>query len=138
MSDLYLYPQNGIDTDIELKPNGDPKLTGGLDTAVYLSLFTPPWWGNSISSQAERYTSTIPELYGQPLTNQTRLSVIAAARDSLQWLLDEGIAGEIEIEAEIPKAGNLYVSVTIHETGREAETTLAYGVNWDEQEAILV
>lgn len=138
MSDLYLFPRDGVDPDIELKPDGDPRLTGGLDTAVYLSLFTPPWWGNSIATQAERYTSTIPELYGEPLTNQTRLSIIAAAKEALKWMKDEGIAEDVLVRAEIPKTGTLYIAVTINELNREAETTLAYGVNWDKQEALLL
>ncbi len=134
MSDIYLEPTaDGGEITVTA---GKPEMTGGLDNAVYFSLFTAPWWGNAISTQAERYTSTIPEVMTRgALTNQTRLDVIEAARNSLAWMIDEGIAERIEIKAEIPKTGTLYLAVRIYEP--EATEDFAYALNWESQEVSL-
>lgn len=43
MSDIYLEPTpDGGELIIE---NGKPRMTSGLENAVYLSLFTAPYWG---------------------------------------------------------------------------------------------
>ena len=120
MSDLLLQ-HTAEGGDIEFKSNGDLRTTSGLYTAVYLSLFTGPWWGDAYSDRAERYTSRIPELMQRPLTNQTRLSVIEAAKSALAWMVDEGIADSVDARAFIRSAGRLDLAVTIHEPDGNAE-----------------
>lgn len=134
MSDIYLIPTaDGGEISVT---DGKPLMTSGLETAVYLSLFTTAYWGNVISEIEERYNSRVPELMNRPLTNQTRLAIIDAARNALQWMLDEGAVDRISITAEIAAAGTLYLAIQIDEPA-EGER-FAYAVNWAAQEASLL
>jgi phage gp46-like protein len=130
MADLKLTITGGT-PDITIV-NGKPETTDGLFNAVFLSLFTPPYWGNAVSGQEERYSSTIPEIMSRPLTATARLDVIAAAKDALSWMIDEGVADEIEVAAELQGSGRLNLAVTISEPS--GDSTFAYALNWDAQE----
>lgn len=133
MSDLYLIPtSSGGDITIT---DGQPQMTSGIETAVYLSLFTAGYWGNAISD--EQYASEMEDLFARPLTNQTRLAVMDEAKRLLAWMVENGIAQEIEVRAEIPSVGVLHLAITIHEPGG-AEETIAYALNWEAQEASLI
>ncbi len=135
MSDIYLKTQKIADMVII---NGLPQLTDGLDNAVYLSLFMPDYWGNDIADDDQKYDSEIPVIMAeQTLTNQTRLDIIEAAKNALNWMLDNGIASNIDVIAEIPEIGRLYLAVTITEPEQEDPSTFAYSLNWDAQEIII-
>ena len=134
MSDLYLIPtSDGSEISVT---DGKPRMTSGLETAVYLSLFTESYWGNTISDIPERYASRVPVLMNRPLTNQTRLAMIDAAKNALQWMIDERVADTITVEAEIAAVGQLNIRVQINEP--ENQEAFAYGINWDAQEASLL
>ena len=136
MSDLYLQPtQDGGELIIE---NGKPQMTSGLENAVYLSLFTAPWWGDSVSEQSEKYSSTISEVMNSgALALQTKLDVIEAAKNALVWMTDDGIADRIEVRAEIPQAGTLYLAITIYEPESADGVDYKYALNWEAQEVSL-
>ncbi|MDC7218650.1 MAG: hypothetical protein PQJ59_01845 [Spirochaetales bacterium] len=136
MKDLQLVYSDGA-PDIEVV-NGMPKMSGGLSNAVYLSLFVSEWWGNSESETEEKFISEIPEiLVSNPLTNQTRLNIIEAAQESLSWMIDLGIAAEIEITASIPSKGTLNLAVEITEPEQDESTNFTYALNWDAQEVFM-
>ena len=136
MSDIYLKTTTGIADMVII--NGLPQLTDGLDNTVYLSLFMPDFWGNSISEDDEKYDAEIPRIMSeQTLTNQTRLDIIEAGKNSLKWMIDKGIASAIDVRAEIPEIGTLYLAVTITEPEQDDPSTFAYGLNWDAQEITI-
>jgi phage gp46-like protein len=130
MSDLLLEPTPD-GGDLVYQPNGDFKRTSGLENAVYLSLFTAPWWGNAVSEANERYTSRIPDLKQRALTNQTRLDVIQAAEDALAWMTEQGVARRIEVDAYIRSAGRLDLAVRVYEPDKDTGTDFEFSVNWD-------
>lgn len=133
MSDIYLKPEATADMVII---NGLPQLTEGLDNTVYLSLFMPDYWGNSISD--DKYNSEVPQIMAeQSLTNQTRLDIIDAATEALNWMIEVGIASEIEITAEIPEIGKLYLAVKITQPELDDPLDFTYALNWDAQEIII-
>ena len=118
--------------------NGLPQLTDGLDNAVYLSLFMVDWWGNDSSDNDQKYGSEIRRIIAeQTLTNQTRLDMIEAAKNSLTWMLDLGIATAIDARAEIPEVGKLYLAIRITEPEHDDPSTFSYSLNWDAQEIII-
>jgi phage gp46-like protein len=134
MSDLHLDPTvDGGEISIIA---GEPQTTSGLENAVYLSLFTEAWWGNAVSDPSERYNSALPEVMARSFSNQTRLAAIDAAATALQWMLDEGIAASIDIDAEIPAVGVLHMQITVAQPRGET-ARFTYAVNWDAQEASL-
>lgn len=137
MSDLYLSPtDDGGDLVIT---NGKPEMTGGLDNAVYTSLFTRAWWGNSVSTTSQQYDSDIPRIMDEEtLNNTTRNAVIKEAERVLQWMVTDGIAERVEARAEIKDRSTLYLAVTIYEPFHDAGTTFAYQANWENQEVRTV
>ena len=134
MSDIYIEttPPN-VDVVIS---NDKLKTTSALSNSVYLSLFVPPYWGNAIEDADGRYTSTIPELITGTVTNQTRLDMIAAAKNALQWLVDGGYARSVDVRAAIATRSRINLAVTIVQPDATSET-FTYAVNWDAQEAAL-
>ena len=132
MKDIYLKPRE-IGQDI-LLINGLPQLTGGLDNMVYILLITGLWWGNNTVNTISQLTSLIPKIMNtQPLTNKTRLDIISEAQRVLQVMVTEGIADSIEVDAEIPNRGTIYLSVKVNEPEEIAGQDFIYALNWDEQ-----
>lgn len=132
MSDLYLKPTaDGGDLVIR---HGEPETTSGLANAMYLSLFTPAWWGNGESERNERYRSRIPELFARPLTARTAREVEVAAESALDWMIRAGIAESVTAESEIVGAFRLDLRVVITEPGGGRRES-AYAINWSTEEA---
>lgn len=103
---------------------GQPEMDAGLGTAVYLSLYTSRgWWADPDLG------SDLESLEARPLTNQTRLDVIEAARLALVWLVDEGIASAVDVSAEIIAPSVLALIVRVTEPTGTA-TAFRYRINW--------
>jgi phage gp46-like protein len=131
--DLMLYPTpDGGDINLV---GGQPDMDAGLWTAIYLSLFSGKWWGNAISEQAARFADSI-EAVIRTDSNRDRLDVEEAARKALQWLLDEGIASAVDVQATIPATGWIALAVTITEPGAEP-AVLRYKINWAGQRVAM-
>ena len=130
--DLYLRPTTD-GGEIEILPNGDPKMTQGLFTAAYISLFSDPYWGNAVSDSEERYRSNINSIFQQSVSNQTRLDIIEGAKDALQWMIDAGVASSVRVAAEIATKSRINIKITITEPSGES-TDVSYSLNWQAQE----
>ena len=130
MSDLYLKPTNdGAEIAVV---SGKLRTTSALEVAVFLSLFTEQSWADMSQSRRERYISRIPRIMRENnVTNQTRIAVRIAALEALQWMLDDGIADEVDAEAVIRSASRIDLTVTITQPDGTAE--FAYAVNWQAQ-----
>lgn len=104
---------------------GQPEMDGGLWTAAYISLFTERgWWGDPSIGSA------LHELEDRALTNQTRLDAIAEAKRALTWLVDQGIAQSVEIDAEIASARVLIIQATITQPNDPTPTEFRYRITW--------
>jgi phage gp46-like protein len=103
---------------------GQPEMDSGLWTSLYLSLETVKgWWGNPAAG------SDLEALDDETLTNATRLEYITRARAALQWLIDDGIASDVAVEAEIQGPGRLAVTITVTEPDGTA-STYRYAETW--------
>lgn len=103
----------------------------GLETAVVLSLFTDRlanpddvlpdnsghrrgWWGDSFADiDGDRIGSRL-----WLLSREKQLPVVLQrargyAREALDWLIEDGIARNVEVDADFPRAGVLALAVTI-------------------------
>ena len=119
--DVLLF-QTVDDGDITVT-DGITQLTGGFNTAFYLSLFggnfeddgaqdSPfTWWGNRLENEPDgKYVSRTQNLLrGLPATSGNLRRVEEAARRDLQWFLDTGIATSVEVEASIPEYGRVTI-----------------------------
>jgi len=104
--DVLLYQTND-DGEVNIT-NGIVKMSGGLETAAYLSLFggnedAKTWWGNlSETEDASKYISETQHLLqALPITSGNLLRVEDAAKRDLAWFKEEGVATEISVSASI-------------------------------------
>lgn len=131
--DLLIYPtDDGGDINVV---GGQPDMDAGLWTAVYLSLFTGDWWGNALSDAAARYAASVEDSIRTD-SNADRLNVQEAARRALQWLVDDGIAESITVDATIPSGGRLNLTITVQEPAGDP-AVLRYEINWAGQRAAM-
>lgn len=103
----------------------------GLETAVILSLFTDRmaeeddelpagddrrgWWADAYPAvDGDRIGSRLWLLAREKQLPQTLARAREYAIESLQWLVDDGIASRIEVTAEVVRMGVLGIEVEIH------------------------
>ena len=124
--DVVLF-QSLDDGDIEVV-NGVVTMDGGLQSAVYLSLFGGNfkddglknnefgWWGNKLETETNRQlrSETQNLLHGIPSTANNRLRIDQAVRRDLQWMLTERVANEIDVAVTVPDLNQIKIVVTIN------------------------
>ncbi|MEZ6004713.1 MAG: phage GP46 family protein [Planctomycetota bacterium] len=109
--------------DLALEP-GDLVQDRGLQSAVLLSLFTNArddqadpgtdpqgWWGDT---DGDEWGSLLWQLQRAKLTEELIERARQSAEASLQWLLEDGIASQIDVAAERYELNGLALSVRIH------------------------
>lgn len=108
--------------------------SGGLETAVYLSLFggnegddgsqnTPlQWWGNDLDGDLARQlrsrTAFLLQSIAAVPVNLRRIE--DAVRADLVWMIDTGAASKLEVAARIPKRDHVEITVNIEAVGLES------------------
>ena len=138
--DVLLF-QTLDDGDIIVE-GGIVEMSGGLETAAYLSMFggnedddglgnSPfTWWGNhdetepalKYRSETQHLLQAIPAISG----NLRRIED-AAGRD-LAWLLEKKVASSVIVEASIPRLNTVRIQVTIEANG--LESSFEFVENW--------
>ncbi len=121
--------------------NGVTEMSGGLDTATYLSLFggneqddglseSATWWGNlDEQDPAFRYKSETQFLLRSiPATTGNLLRIEEAARRDLNWLLNKSVASSVDISVGIPALNRVYIGIKIQADGDEIE--FEFTANW--------
>jgi phage gp46-like protein len=112
--------------------DGQPDMDQGLETAVYLSLFTGrPWWGAALGAAP---ASDLETVFERNLDNRARLDAEEYARQALAWMVAEGVAKSVTVAATIPRTDVLGLTVDIVEPGGTGRL-LRYHINWSAQRA---
>jgi phage gp46-like protein len=134
--DVLLY-QTTDDGNINVE-GGLVELSGGLQTAAYLSLFggnenddgiagnPETWWGNTLENEsAHRYISETQHLIKSlPITSANLLRVEDAAKRDLAWFKDRGVATEIRVSASILGLNMIKLTIDID------QERLEFTENW--------
>lgn len=114
--------ENTADGGDILIEGGIATMTPGLETSVYASLFTDPgWWG------AEFDGNLAKAIRDTALTSSTRLTFEEAAEADLAWLIEDGIAERVEVQALIVGPKRLQLAVEI-----DGEQAGPYSINFAE------
>ena len=138
--DVDLF-QTDDDGDI-LVEGGVVSMSGGLETAAYLSLFGGNedddgrkdnpliWWGNIDEEEAasEYRSETQNLLVSIPATSGNLLRVEEAARRDLEWFIAKNIASAVIVAASIPAVNRLKLEIKIQAVG--LETSFEFIENW--------
>lgn len=136
--DVVLY-QTPDDGDISVS-DGVVRMDGGLQTAVYLSLFggniTDPgdgntaqqWWGNIGETDVYR-SETQYLLRSIPPIPANLLRVEDAAARDLAWMVTAGAATAVSVSASMP--GLNRVSIVVDITADGTSEQLIFLENWE-------
>jgi phage gp46-like protein len=112
--------------------NGNPVMTGGIDNAVLISLYTNPnWWGNlTRTKESEKLGSEYEEATKGVITAGKLERIQDKARFDLQWMINEGISEDNQAVSSNPEADRIETAITVTRPALGAET---HEVNWDRQ-----
>lgn len=133
MTDLQLlFREQGDAFACDLALQGARLATDeGLKTAVVVSLFTDRrarpddplphgsadrrgWWGDSAASlDGDRIGSRLWLLSREKQLPEVLARAEEYAREALQWLVEDGVARRVEVEATAPRHGVLALAVVI-------------------------
>lgn len=102
---------------------GDLAIDGGLSSAVVIALFTDKrasadapdntvrgWWGEPAG---DPWGSRLWELTREKTVPAVLPRIEEAARDALEWLITEGIAAEVQVEAFIVDSERVRLKLTL-------------------------
>lgn len=138
--DVNLF-QTDDDGNIEVE-GGIVTMSGGLETATYLSLFggnedddglqdnTANWWANldevdpvrQYRSETQNLSQSIPATTG----NLRRIE--DAAKRDLAWFTDNNVASSVDVVATIPAINRVKLKINIEAVG--IESSFEFVENW--------
>ncbi|WP_298214331.1 phage GP46 family protein [Acidocella sp.] len=131
MADLALVWNNAVLRADLAVSRGDIALDRGLQTAIIVSLFTDApalpgdilpdhagprgWWGNAYLSRP--IGSRLWLLRRAVITQDTLTAAQDYAREALQWLIDDGVAGSIGVTATQIGLNAINLAITLNQQG---------------------
>lgn len=122
--------------------DGVVTMSGGLETATYISLFggnsdddgssgsTLGWWGNigEIDASKRIVSETQALLETMPPIPANLLAIKDAAERDLNWFLTEKVASTLTVETSMPGLNKIQIVVKIEADGVESE--FKFVENW--------
>lgn len=144
MSDIAIQ-WDGLNGDLAIEGN-DLARDDGLETAVILSLFLEReaaaddlpaheanrggWWGDALNDiSGDREGSRLWLLARERQTPEVLTRCKQYVREALTWMLEDGVASRLEVDAEFAGEGALYFAATIHRPTGDSES-FKYKLNW--------
>lgn len=125
---LLFQTLNGGDISIT---DGIVKMTEGLETAVYLSLFSPKDWfcNDAAETPVEKLSSQTEEVINnKPQSSKNYQLLVQAVNADLKWLIDNGNANNIDVAVSSDGLNRVSISVTIEQDSSSTNITLP--VEW--------
>lgn len=142
--DIALLVDTNGESDISIT-KGVPAVDNGLETAVYISLFTDArdensedttdkrgWWGDEFDDV--KMGSKLWTLARAKDTDETIKKMKTYASDALQWMIADGIAKSVTVNAIRYSAGVIFMTIDITKPDG-INTSFKYYYNWVEQAA---
>lgn len=138
--DVKLF-QTDDDGDIAVE-NGLVEMSGGLETAAYLSLFggnedddgraenPANWWANldEVDPTRQYHSETQNLLQSLPATTGNLRRIEDAAGRDLAWFVDSGVASSVSVSAGIPGINRIKLTIDIEAVGQES--SFEFVENW--------
>lgn len=120
----------------------------GLETAVILSLFTDRqadaddelpdggndrrgWWGDVFpAAPGDKIGSRLWLLSREKQSSTALNKAREYALEALQWLVDDGVASRIEVDAQVIRPGMLGLAIAIYRPDAKSPTRYRYETLW--------
>jgi phage gp46-like protein len=117
----------------------------GLETAVYISLFTDQransddpiddvndkrgWWGDTLETDGDKIGSKLWQLYRQKITTEVLAKIKEYIEDCLQWMIDDGVVADVEAIVERNSLDRVYTEIKLYRQSGST-TTIAFDDLW--------
>lgn len=138
--DVKLF-QTDDDGNITVE-NGLVEMSGGLETAAYLSLFggnedddgrdnnPANWWANldEVDPTRQYHSETQNLLQALPATTGNLRRIEDAAGRDLAWFVGSGVASSVSVSASIPGINRIKLTIDIEAIGQES--SFEFVENW--------
>jgi phage gp46-like protein len=138
--DVHLF-QTADDGDISVA-NGIVEMTGGLETAAYISIFggnedddgsnesSQTWWANlnEVEQQYQFRSETQNILQALPATSGNLIKVTNAVKRDLNWFLTLNIASSVLVAVSMPALNTICIEVNVSANGEEKQ--FQFTENW--------
>jgi len=122
--------------------NGIVDVSGGLETAAYLSLFggnedddgrdnnSANWWGTlaGINPTRQYRSATQQLLQSLPISTGSLHRIEDAVLRDLQWFIDDKIATSVTVEITVPALNTVQITINIEAQGEES--SFEFVENW--------
>ena len=111
--------------------DGIVQMTQGLETAVYLSLFSPAdWFCNEAAETPEERLSSETEaiINNKPQSSKNYQLLVQAIEADLKWLIDNGNANSIEASVSSDGLNRVIIGITIEQDS--SSTNISVPVEW--------
>jgi phage gp46-like protein len=139
MTDLALFWDNQTGHADLRVAGADLVVSDDLETAILISLFTDRrapadvelpagedrrgWWGDSYPDrEGDELGSLLWLLDREKETQEVLERTRIYAREALRWLIEDGVATEVDVQASIPAPGTRLLQVTITQPNGQQST----------------
>lgn len=89
------------------------------------------WWADTYDDDGEKFGSRLWLLSRSKTTEEVTLLAREYAQEALQWLIDDGVATEVNVTAERGEGGRLDLSVAVVRVG-EKNLSARFADVWSE------
>ena len=115
--------EDGADLDIQA---GQPVMDRGIENSVLLSLFTEAdWIGNTlVDKPTQRFGGKFLKAVLQPITATALTDIRNAALSDLEWMIETGLAEEIDVNVRNPQSNKLKVLLVVKPPKSDLEVFL--------------
>lgn len=151
MTDIALVLTDG---SFDMALDGyDLQRDDGLETAVFLSLFTDRratadivpaefqgddlrgYWGDVAAEAGDQFGSLLWTLQREKQTSQVLARAQQYALEALAWMKQDFVSNRIEVATSYPARGVLRIEVDIYRPGKKEPVRLRYDYEWAAQAA---
>ena len=105
---------------------GQPVMDRGIENSVLLSLFTSSdWIGNTlVDKPTQRFGGKFLASVDQPITATALTDIRNAILSDLNWMIETGLAEEIDVSVRNPQANKLKILVVVKPPKSDLEVFL--------------
>lgn len=153
MSDLALYRRSDGNFDLDFSEvEGDLHTSESLENAVIISIgtyarerklgnvanLTPcvgGWWGDALDERGN-LGGYLYEAFPGKLMASTAKSIENLVKESLQWMIDDGVAKSVECSATIVNNEYVLLSVILTRPDGGQENPFVYELKWKATDGI--
>ena len=110
--------------------NGQPTMTNGLETMLFLAIFGQKWWGNlTVKKESEKMRSTFPDVISRNVvTDKVKNDGTKSIEKATDFIVKDKIAKSVLVTGEIFSAFGIKWTVEVVALNNNK---IEYFLNWE-------